>query len=116
MNCSRSDHRRALDFSAVRSPEQALSSAILAVLRRREKPMSEREISKWFRATPDSFITATLALMVHRGEIETQATSLRFRGVLEYSPTGRQAERLAARNDESAAGTRHCVQLSPRTG
>jgi transcription initiation factor TFIIIB Brf1 subunit/transcription initiation factor TFIIB len=89
MNCPRSDHRRALDFSAVRSPEHALANAIFSVLQRRKNPMTEREIAKWFRATPSSFVRTILDAMVHRGEIESRATSLRRRGVLEYTPMNR---------------------------
>ena len=85
MRCCREDHRRSIDFSAVSNP-LALSSAIAGLLSRRTSPMRQREIERWFRATPDSAIGAALTEMCGRGQIEARSSSLsRRRRVLEYS-------------------------------
>lgn len=81
MNCTRTDHRRMLDFSAIRNPDFALANAIAGLLSRRRDPMSARDIAKWFRATPEAFVETELVLMAGRGQIKTLAGA---RGVTKY--------------------------------
>lgn len=69
MNCSRQDHRRALDFSAIKDPIGSLGRAIQGLLSRRIDPMSAAQIARWFRATPDAFVQATLDNITDRGWI-----------------------------------------------
>ena len=80
MNCSRQNMQRAIDFSAVANPE-AIHHAIRALLKRRRKPMREREICKWFRGTPNSFVCVSLAILAGRGEIRQRELA---RGATEY--------------------------------
>jgi len=70
MNCSRTDMARQIDFSAVRNPDQALTTAILRLLGRRRDPMTERQISLWFHATPAADVEIQLVLMAGRGQIQ----------------------------------------------
>lgn len=87
MKCSRQDMRRAIDFSAVKDPD-SITHCIQALLMRRKNPMREKEIARWFRATPPAFISVSLTLMCGRGQIEARSTGGR-RSVLEYSADGR---------------------------
>jgi hypothetical protein len=84
MTSSRQDWRRRLDYSAVKDPH-ALLNAIGGLLSRRSNPMREKEIAKWFYATPPEFVAKTLAHMVDIGSVKTGGTSLnRNRRVLCY--------------------------------
>ena len=76
---------RALDFSAIRNPQEGMVHAILRLLSRRSGPMRSKEITKWFRGTPTQFVLWTLDSMVMNGQIRAGRTSLsRNRGVLQY--------------------------------
>lgn len=86
MKCSREDPQRSIDFSAV-GDCQALDRAVCNLLRRRKNPMTQRQIERWFRATPPSAIGLTLTLLVGRNEIMASRTRVR-RWVLEYSISG----------------------------
>jgi len=62
-----------------------MANAILALLRRRKNALREKEIARWFRATPQAFISATLGDMLLRDDVKACRTSLnRNRCVLEY--------------------------------
>ncbi len=80
MNASRTDHRRQLDFSALKDPE-SLTRAIGGLLSRRSNAMTENDIAKWFRATPEAFVHTQLVLMAGRGQVKTRAGA---RGVTYY--------------------------------
>lgn len=81
MNSARTDYRRQLDFSAVRNPDVSLINAIQALVSRRRDPVSERDIQRWFRATPPAFVSIQLVLMAERGHLKTVKAS---RGVTRY--------------------------------
>lgn len=84
MNASRQDMRRAIDFSAVRDP-RSIQNAIQGLLTRRSNPMREKEIARWFRATPPAFISSALTDMCSAGRIKASRSSLnRNRCVLAY--------------------------------
>lgn len=83
-NCSRQDPQRSIDFSALKD-WHAIERAIVRLLTRRKNPMREREICHWFQATPDAYIHIALTQLCGRGEVDGSWTSMRRRGVLEYS-------------------------------
>ncbi len=87
MRASTEDMRRSLDFSALGYDK--FMCAIQGLLSRRADPMREKEIARWFRATPKGFVSSTLTEMVDRGHCKTGGTSLsRNRRVMCYWMTG----------------------------
>lgn len=78
------DYRRAVDWSAVKDPN-AITHVIAALLSRRVNPMREKEIARWFFATPKAFVSQALLTMLDRGQIQAGRSSLnRNRCVLTY--------------------------------
>lgn len=94
MNASRMDHRRAIDWSAVDPTGFKLQNVIQGLLSRRSRPLSHRDIAKWFFATPDAFIAKTLADMLDRGACKAGGSSLNQRRVMHYWITGEYEGRL----------------------
>lgn len=83
MRAPTEDMRRSLDFSALGYDK--FMCAIQALLSRRVDAMREKEIARWFRATPKAFVSETLATMLDRGHCYGGGTSLnRNRRVLCY--------------------------------
>lgn len=96
MKCSLEDPQRSIDFSSVLNPV-SLDCAIQALLQRRNNPMTQRQIERWFRSTPRASIGNSLIMLVEQGNIVAARTSLGRRWVLEYSPAPRGGdERLSA--------------------
>ena|SRR5260221_6192880 len=71
MNCSRTDHRRQIDFSAVKDPTDSLGRAIQGLLSRRRDPLSHNDIAKWFRGTPREFVESVVVIIAGRGWIKS---------------------------------------------
>lgn len=69
MKVGRMDHRRAVDWSAVKDPN-AITNVIAGLLSRRSNPMREKEIANWFYATPKSTVSQALMVMLDRGQIK----------------------------------------------
>lgn len=87
MNATREDPQRSIDFGAV-ADHRALDRAICALLRRRKNPMTQRQIERWFRATPTAAIHVSLTVLVGRDGVVASRTGLGRRWVLEYSISG----------------------------
>ncbi len=58
MNCSRTDYSRQIDYSAVVKYDglKALVNQVARRLSMRRKPMTIKELQKWFHATPPEFV------------------------------------------------------------
>ena len=92
MLAARRPMQRALDFSAIRGDGRAaLATAIVTLLRRRQNPMREREIRKYFTGTPDAFVVAALTDLCVDDRVTVTRSSLnRNRCVMEYSAVSPQ--------------------------
>jgi hypothetical protein len=75
MRATRADWRRAIDWSAVKDPN-SITNVIGGLLSRRRDPMREKEIKKWFHATPKAAISEALLTMAARGQCQCGGTSL----------------------------------------
>ena len=72
-----------LDFSVI-APD-AILNAIVRLLSRRRGPMSERQLQRWFCATPATTLSSALATLLATGRIRCVWSSLnRARRVLLY--------------------------------
>ncbi len=87
MRASREDMRRSLDYSAL--GYEKFMCVIQALLSRRADPMREKEIARWFRATPKAYVSWALGEMLDKGHCHGGASSLsRRQRVMCYWVTG----------------------------